>query len=105
MIQGGVFNTFDCEVVNESCIIHGLTVTISSCKGGISAPYHAMLFHCVTHKNLFPNFYIINLPSIIGIQFIDGVGENIVNCLFLYNSIGTDIMLHLHHLVIVSQLW
>ncbi len=23
-------------------------------------------------------FYIINLPSIIGIQFIDGAGENIV---------------------------
>ncbi len=32
------------------------------------------------HENLFPNFYIINLPSITGIQFIDGVGENIVNC-------------------------
>ncbi len=30
------------------------------------------------HTNLSPNFYIINLPSIIGIQFIDGVGENIV---------------------------
>ena len=28
-----------------------------------------------THENLFPNFYIINLPSIIVIQFIDGVGE------------------------------
>ena len=32
----------------------------------------------VAHENLFPNFYIINLPPIIGIQFIDGVGENIV---------------------------
>ncbi len=31
-----------------------------------------------THENLFPNFYMINLPSIIGIQFIDGVGESIV---------------------------
>ncbi len=30
-----------------------------------------------THENLFPNFYIINLSSIIGIQFLDGVGENI----------------------------
>ncbi len=27
----------------------------------------------ITHENLFPNFYIINLPSKIGIQFIDGV--------------------------------
>ncbi len=31
-----------------------------------------------THENLFLNFYITNLPSIIGILFIDGVGENIV---------------------------
>ncbi len=31
-----------------------------------------------THENLFLNFYIINLPTIIVIQFIDGVGENIV---------------------------
>ncbi len=28
---------------------------------------------------IFPNFYIINLPTIIAIQFLDGVGENIVN--------------------------
>ncbi len=38
----------------------------------------------ITHENLFPNFYIINLLSIIDIQFIDGVGENIVK---LYNPI------------------
>ncbi len=32
-----------------------------------------------------------------GMQFLDGIGENIVK---LYNSIGTDIMLHLHHVII-----
>ncbi len=43
-----------------------------------------MVFLFSTHENLFPNFYIINVPSIIGIQFIDGVGESIVK---LYNPI------------------
>ena len=38
----------------------------------------------ITHENLFHKLYIINMPSIIGIQFIDGVGENIVK---LYNPI------------------
>ena len=27
---------------------------------------------------IFPNFYIINLPTIIAIQILDGVGENIL---------------------------
>ncbi len=33
---------------------------------------------------IFPNFYIIILPTIIAIQFLDGVGENIVNCVTAY---------------------
>ncbi len=59
---------------------------------------------CLTNENLFANLYIINLPSIIGIQFIDGVGENIVKLYNpIYYSIGTNIMLHLHHLKLYGK--
>ena len=33
---------------------------------------HNSLDSLVTHEDLFPNFYIINLPSIIAKQFTDG---------------------------------
>ena len=41
----------------------------------MSRMVHCSTYARSTHENLFTNFYIINLPSIIGIQFIDGVGE------------------------------
>ena len=48
---------------------------------------------------VFPNFYIINLPTIIAIQFLDAVGENIV---ILYKLacipdywIGTQMKMHI----------
>ena len=44
-----------------------------------------------THENLFPNFYIINLPSIIGIQFIDGVVENIVNLKIVWQLVNSTL--------------
>ena len=40
---------------------------------------------------IFPNFYIINLRTIIAIQFLDGVGENIVK---LYKPVCRNIQVH-----------
>ncbi len=57
-----------------------------------------------THENLFPNFYIINLPSILGIQFLDGVGGNIVKLYALlytiYKFYGNGLILY-----IIDRLW
>ena len=50
-----------------------------------------------THENLFPNFYIINLPSIIGIQLIDGVGENIVK------PYGKDSILYISYVIFKQE--
>ncbi len=59
----------------------------------------------ITLLFIFPNFYIINLPTIFAIQFLDGVGESIVK---LYKPVYRIILVytvsqfsHKHHLKIV----
>ncbi len=49
---------------------------------------------------IFPNFYIINLPTIIGIQFLDGVGEHIVKLHTIYKLYGNGLILY-----IIDRLW
>ncbi len=61
---------------------------------------------------IFPNLYIINLPTIIAIQFLDGFGENIVKLykpvyrIMLENSIAIILpqCTPVHHLKIVWKL-
>ncbi len=48
--------------------IQSVHISVYTCR--------CLFISIITHENLFLNFYIINLPTIIVIQFIDGVGEN-----------------------------
>ncbi len=49
-----------------------------------------------TLQFIFPNFYIINLPTIIAIQFLDVVGENIVILYIIDRLWKTGLLLKYH---------
>ncbi len=76
------------------------------------APLQVDIDQSYTRLFIFPNFYIINLPTIIAIQFFDGVGENIVK---LYKPVYRIIQVytvsqfsHLYHrkiLYIIDRVW
>ena len=51
---------------------------------------------------IFPNSYIINLPTIIAIQFLDGVGENIVIRFYiLFIDCGRQV----YYWIITENIW